>query len=135
MWLELRFSVRRQYQLLEQLGIQESRIGLTGPHTVAGMLGIGGNGDLFPHLETHLKVFGDLRQIVSKLVCGGRSVEGRVIAHRSEERLALVLILAVLAQAFTGERALGVLLLVDLALPAFIGPSGGTEPDQGGERK
>ena len=40
MRLELRFSVWRQHQLFEQLGIEELRIGLTSPHTIAGMLGI-----------------------------------------------------------------------------------------------
>jgi len=40
MRLELGLSVRCQHQILEQFGIQESRIGLTGPHTIAGMLGI-----------------------------------------------------------------------------------------------
>ena len=34
-----------------------------------------------------------------------------------------------------GESALGVLLLIDLALPAFIGPGGGTEADQWSERE
>jgi len=38
-------------------------------------------------------------------------------------RLALKLILAVFPQTLPGERALGVLPLIDLALPAFVGPN------------
>src|SRR6267143_2972183 len=45
-------------------------------------------------------------------------------------RLALVLILAILPQAFLSKPALRVLPYVDLALPAFVGPGGGGEPDQ-----
>ena len=48
-----------------------------------------------------------------------------------EQRLVLVLILAILSQALTGKGALGVLALIDLALSAFIGLGGGAEPDQG----
>jgi len=56
----------------------------------------GGDGDFLPHLEAHLKVFGDLSQLVAELVRGGRSVEGRVIAYSPEEWFALILILAIL---------------------------------------
>lgn len=41
--------------------------------------------------------------------------------------------LAILLQTFSGEGALGVLPMVDLALPAFVGPGGGAEADQGRE--
>ena len=44
-----------------------------------------------------------------------------------ERRLALVLILAILPQALLRKLALGVLSLMDLALPALIGPGGGTK--------
>ena len=37
---KVHFAIRREDQFLKDLSIQESRIGLTGPHTIAGMLGI-----------------------------------------------------------------------------------------------
>ena len=58
---------------------------------------------------------------------GGRSVECRVVADGPEQGLPFVLVLAVLSQTFTGKRALAVLPLVDLALPAFIVPGGGAK--------
>ena len=94
------------------------------------MTGEAGNGDLLPHLTTHLEVFGNLIQIPQELVCHWRSVECRIIAHGSEQRLVVVLVLAILAEALPGKRALGVLLLIDLALPAFVGPGRGAEADQ-----
>jgi hypothetical protein len=44
-------------------------------------------------------------------------------------------ILAILPQTFPGERALGILPVVDLALPAFVGPRGGAKADQRRERE
>ncbi len=96
---------------------------------MAGRLRIGGNGDILPPPEAHLKVFEDLSQVVAELVGGRGSVERRVVAHGPEEWLALILILAILPQTLAGECALGVLPLVDLAVPAFVGPGGGTEAD------
>ena len=61
------------------------------------------------------------------------TVERRIVPYGPEEWLIVVLILAILAQALAGKCALGVLFLVDLTLPAFVGPGGGTEADQGGE--
>ena len=37
----------------------------------------------------------------------------------------------ILAQALSGERALGVFPFVDLAFPALVGPSRGTEANEG----
>jgi hypothetical protein len=99
------------------------------------MLRKAGNRDFLPHLETDLEVFGDLRQVMPELGGGGRSVERRVVPHGPEQRLALVLILAILLQTFMGKRALGILPFVDLTLPAFVGPGGGTEANQWGERE
>ena len=130
MWLKLRFTIRCQHEIIEQLRIQESRIGLPSPCAIACVLRIAWNRDLLPHLEAHLNVFEDLSQIVPELVCGGRSVERRIIADGSKQGLPLVLILAVLSQTLTGKCALGLLLLVDLSLPTFISPGGDTEPDQ-----
>ena len=64
MRLELGLSVGRQYQLLEQLGIQEARVRLTGSRTIPRLLRVGGDRDLLPHLEAHLNFFGDLSEIV-----------------------------------------------------------------------
>ena len=49
--------------------------------------------------------------------------------------LGLVLILAILPEAFPSKGALGVLPLGHLALPTFVGPCGGTEADERGERE
>lgn len=120
MRLKIRFTIRCQHEIIEQLRIQESRIGLPSPCAIACVLRIAWNHDILPHLEAHLNVFGDLSQIVPELVCGGRSVERRIIADGSKQGLPLVLILAVLSQTLTGKCALGLLLLADLSLPAFI---------------
>jgi hypothetical protein len=49
--------------------------------------------------------------------------------HDPKQRLAFILVLVILAQILSRKSALGVLPLVDLALPAFVGPRGGTEAD------
>ena len=46
------------------------------------------------------------------------------VANGPEQRLALVPILGLLPEAFPRKRALGVLLLVDLSMPTFVGPGG-----------
>ena len=122
MWLELRLSIRCEHEFVEELGIKEAWIGLTGPRPIAGLLGIARNRDLFPHLEAHLEVFGNLVQITPELVGCWRSVEGRVITDGPKQRLPLVLILTIFSQTLSGKRALGVLPRIDLALPAFIRP-------------
>jgi hypothetical protein len=123
-----RFTTGRQHQLIEQFSIEKLWVRLTGPGSIPRLLGIARNRDLFPHLEAHLKVFWDLAQIAPELVCARRSVERRVVPHGPKQRLTLVLILAILPEAFPIKRALGILPCVDLTLPAFIRPScGGTE--------
>ena len=134
MWLELRLSVGRSTRSLNSLASRNRGLGCPAC-SIPRLLGIGGNRDLLPHLETHLKVFGNLVQIAPELIRGRRSVERRVVPHGPEERLALVLILAILPQALPGKRALGILPCVDLALPAFVGPSRGAEANQGRERE
>ena len=129
MGLKLRVTIRCQHEFVEELCIKETWVWLPGPGSVASLLRIGRDRDLFPHLEAHLKVFGDLIQVSPELIRRGGTVEGRVIAYGLEERLALVLILAVLAETFPRKRALRVLACVDLALPAFVGLGGNTELD------
>lgn len=96
---------------IEELRSKKPRIRLTGSGPIPSLLGVGGNGDLLPHLKAHLKSFGDLVEIVPELVSGRRTVKSRIIAHRPEERLALVLILAILPEALSLKAALGVLPL------------------------
>jgi hypothetical protein len=74
------------------------------------MLRIGRDGDLFPHLAAHLKVFGNLVQIASEL-----------IGSRAKERVALIQILTVFPETVPRKGGLGVLSFIDSALPAFIG--------------
>src|SRR5712691_3068404 len=95
MRLELRLTMRRQHQLIEQLGIEEPGIRLTRPHSITSVLRVAWNGDLFPHFEAHLKVFGNLIQIVTKLIHCRRSIERRIVPYGPEEWLVVVLILAV----------------------------------------
>lgn len=87
------------------------------------MLGIGGDSQFLPHLEAHPKVFGNLRQVVPELIRGRGTIERGIVADRTEQRLAIVEILAIFAEALPGERSLGVLTQVDLTLPAFVRPS------------
>ena len=96
-WLELRVTVGRQHHFIEQVGIKEARIGLTGFHAIAHMTGEARDGDLLPHFATHLEVFGNLVEVTQKLISRGRSVERRVVSYRSEQWLVVVLILAILA--------------------------------------
>ena len=117
MCFKLRFTVRRQHRFIEELGIKKTRVGLTGFNSIAHMTGESRNGDLFPDFATHLEVFGNLIQIPLELVCRGRAVEGRIVAHRFEQWRVVVLILAILAEGLPGKYALGVRLLVDLTWP------------------
>ena len=84
MRLELRLSVGRQHKIIEQLGVKESRIGLTGSRPIAGLLGIARNRDFLPHLEAHLEIFWNLVQVTSELIRGRRSIERRVVPHGPE---------------------------------------------------
>ena len=59
-WLELRFTVGRQHHFVEQGGIKEARIELTGFYSVTHMTGEARKSDLLPQLATHLEVFGNL---------------------------------------------------------------------------
>jgi len=49
--LEVRFAIRCQHQLVEELRIEKPWIRLSGSGPITRLLGIAGNGDLFPHLE------------------------------------------------------------------------------------
>ncbi|MDH4084182.1 MAG: hypothetical protein OEV99_11160 [Nitrospira sp.] len=71
---------------------------LSGFGAIASLFRPHGNRDLFPHFKTHLEVFGDLIQVVSKLIRGWRAVKRGVIADRAKARLTVVKVLAVLAQ-------------------------------------
>ena len=104
---------------------------MTSLHTIPSIFGIDRNGDFFPNFAAHLKVFGNLAEIADELACGGRSVEGRVVAHRAKERLAIIEILAELTEALASKGGLCILSLLDLALPALIGPGGGAKTDEG----
>ena len=92
------------------------------------------DGQFFPDLDTHFEAFGDLVQIIFELVGGRGPVESGIVADGAKERLAVIEILAVLAQALARKCRLFVFALVDLSLPAFVGPGGSAETNQGRER-
>jgi hypothetical protein len=129
-WLKARFTIRCEHEFVEEVGIEEPWVQLTRSQSIAWLFRITGDGDLFPYLEAHLEVFGDLAQIAPKLVGCRRSIERRVVANGPEEWLVLVLVLAILAEAFPGKRALGILLEIDLALPAFVRPGRSAEANE-----
>ena len=128
------FSIGSQHEITEQLRVKEARILVPGLQTVAEVPCEDGDGDFLPDLETHLKVFGNLMEILSKLASGGGAVERGVVPDRAKERFAVVEVLAVFAQTFPRKSAFCVRVFVDLALPAFVGPGGGAKPNQGGPR-
>ena len=97
MRLELRLPIRPEHKLIEDLRVQKVRIGLAGLCPIARVLRITWDRDLLPHLEIHLKVFGNLIELLSELVRCRRAVKRRVIADRAETGLPLVQILAILA--------------------------------------
>ena len=132
-WLKPRFTIWCEHEFVEELGIKKPWVRLPSLHAVAWLLGVAGNGDLLPYLEAHLEVFGDLIEVPSQLLCRWRPIKCGVVADCTKERLSIVEILAILTEAFPGKGTFGVLLEVDLSLPAFIGPSGGAESNERGE--
>ena len=94
---EIRLSVARKDEILEEAGIKKPRVRLAGFHTVAWVTRERGDGEFFPHLETHLKVFRDLVEVVFELIGGRWPVEGRIVPDGAKERFSVVEILAVLA--------------------------------------
>jgi hypothetical protein len=96
MWAEVRFSIGCQHQILEQVGIEESRIGLPRLHAIARLFREGWDRDFLPDLEAHLEILRDLVEIVFELIGGRWPVEGGIIADGPEEWFAVVEILTVL---------------------------------------
>ena len=131
MWLELRVTIRREHQVIKQFCIKEAWIRLSCPGSILCLFRIAGNRDFFPHLETHFKVFGNLVQVTPELIRGRRAVKRRIIPSGPEEWLIVVLILAVLAEAFLRKFALRVLALIHVALPPFVGPGGSAKSNEG----
>ncbi len=127
---KLRLSIGREHQVIEELCIEESRIRLACFGAIPSLFRVGWDRDLFPDLEAYLKVFGDLIEIVTQLVGRRRSLEGGVVADGPKEWFAIEEILAVLAKAFPCKGGLGVLPLINLALPAFVGPGGSAKANQ-----
>ncbi len=78
-WLKLRFTVWSQHEVLEHLSIEKPCIRLTGLHAVTGLLRLDRDSEFFPHLETHLEIFGNLFEIVPHLIRSWRLVEGRIV--------------------------------------------------------
>lgn len=127
--LELCIAIGHQHQIIEQLWHRGTGVWLPCMRPI--LLGEGGNRDGLPDLEAHLELVRDLVEVAPELIGRGRTAERRIIANCPEQRFALVLVLAVLPQASIGEFTLSVGFLVNLALPAFVGPCGGPESNQG----
>ena len=89
-----------------------------------------GKNGVFFCLAAHFEARRQLSSVDLKLFIGWWSLERRVVAHRSEQWIVVVLILAILPEAFLSKLALGVLSLVDRPLPAFVGPRGGAETNE-----
>ena len=98
---------------MKRLRIKKALVWLTCIDAIPGMLGIGRDGDLFPHLAAHLKVFGDLVQIPSELIGCGRAIKRRVVADGAKEWFPLIQILAVFAETVSGKGRLAILAFVD----------------------
>jgi hypothetical protein len=75
MRLELRLRKRPQYQILEELGVEKPSVRLACPDTIARVIGIAGDGQLIPHLEAHVKIFGNLVQIAPEMIGDGQTIK------------------------------------------------------------
>lgn len=58
--LKVRLTLWCEHYLIEELGIQETWVCLTCPGSISCLFRKGRNREFLPHLETHLKVFGNL---------------------------------------------------------------------------
>ena len=133
MRFEVGLSIRLQHQFAERLCVEKPLVRFACIDAIAGMFGIDRDGELFPDLGAHFEVFRDLGQIASELVrCGWSERWSR--SHRAKKWFALIEILAILPETVSRKGRLSILALVDLPLPAFIGPGRGAEPDQIRER-
>ena len=132
MRLEVGVAIRLEHEVDEGLGIKESRNRLAGIGTLAFLLGIHWDGDLFPDLRAHFKVFANLCQIPEKLIRCGWSVKAGIHADSPEERLAFIEILAKLAKAFSWKGGRRMFATIGVALPAFIRPRQSAERTRSG---
>ena len=119
-----------QHQVFKCLSIKKPWIRLSGPCTVTRLIRIARNGDFLSHLEAHLEPFRELIAIPPELVGSRRTVERRIIPDGTKQRLPFVLILAVLPETFLCERTLGVGPVIDLPVPAFVGPGGAAKANK-----
>ena len=72
-----------------QAAHRENR-GSVGPFgAIAGLLIVGGDGELFPDLEKYFKIFRELDWIVAKLIRGLRLIKGPVSVDRANSELLL----------------------------------------------
>ena len=118
-----------QHHVVTYLCLKKPGIQLSGLRPVTRLVRIARYGDVLPHREAPLAIVGNLLEGVPLLMGGGWSVERRIVTDGAEYRLPFVAILAVLTKAFPRKRSLGVVLVLDLALPAFLGPGRGAELD------
>lgn len=69
-WFKLRFAIRREHEIIEELRIKKPRMRVSGLHAIPSLLRVGRNSDLLSHLEAYLEVSRNLIHIVPKLLDG-----------------------------------------------------------------
>jgi hypothetical protein len=82
--LELRLTIGGEDEIVKELRVEKTRIRLSGSDPIPCLVCIAGDRDVFPHLATHFKVFGNLVQVTPELIGGWRAVKRRIIAHGPE---------------------------------------------------
>src|SRR5205814_3605780 len=122
-----RAVVRPEHRFLEERGIQEVGIALTGEVAPTRVLVEAPGGDSVPHLAHAEKPGGERPRVGRERFFGRGLVERAVDPHRAEQRIARVLL-----EPPGGLRA-AVGPMVHVARPAVVGPGGRAELDARGD--
>ena len=119
--------VREQHRVLEQLGVQEVGVALPGEIAPAAVLVQAPGRDPVPHLAHTREPGREMLRVSRQLLLAGRVVKSAVDPYRAEQRIPRVFL-----EPPRGLQA-AILPVVDLALPAVVGPGGRAELDVGWE--
>ena len=123
-------AIGGEHELVEQPGIKEASVRLARLLAVALQRRVLRNGQFLPHLGAHVETWRKLLGVLGELVIRGGAVEGGVQAHSAEQRRSVVLKVGILSKTVLLEAPLGIGLVVDKTLPAFVGPGGRAESNQ-----